>query len=55
MTSFGFEKIGITELKKCVNCKNVIEKEEFRDELSWEEYKISGLCQKCQDETVEKL
>ena len=28
MNSFGFEKIGITELKKCVNCKNVIEKQQ---------------------------
>ena len=31
----------------CVSCKNKVIK--FRDELSKKEYKISGLCQKCQD------
>lgn len=27
----------------------------FRDELSRKEYRISGLCQKCQDDTFNKL
>ncbi len=33
---------------KCPKCKDIITK--FRDELSLKEYKISGLCQECQDE-----
>ena len=24
-------------------------KEDFKDEISWREYNISGLCQKCQN------
>ena len=36
---------------KCPFCGKVIDPEkEFRDELSKREFKISGLCQKCQDE-----
>lgn len=33
---------------KCPLCKGAIT--EFRDEVSKREYKISGMCQKCQDE-----
>lgn len=33
---------------KCPFCENAIG--EFRDELSIKEFKISGLCQKCQDD-----
>jgi len=36
------------EQKKCPTCNNDIG--EFRDEISKKEYKISGMCQKCQDE-----
>ena len=32
---------------KCVTCGEDIT--EFRDELSISEYRISGMCQKCQD------
>ena len=32
----------------CISCKK--EAASFKDELSKREYKISGLCQKCQDE-----
>lgn len=34
---------------KCPFCRNDISENEFRDELSLKEFKISGLCQKCQD------
>ena len=35
----------------CAFCPNKITgREDFNDELSWKEYQISGLCQKCQDE-----
>lgn len=33
----------------CPSCKQKINPDEFRDELSAKEYNISGLCQKCQD------
>ena len=32
----------------CVFCKTSVGK--FKDELSESEYRISGMCQKCQDE-----
>jgi len=35
--------------KVCIWCGEKITG--FKDELSRKEYKISGLCQKCQDET----
>ena len=45
MKQLGFGKI--TE-GYCPICKDRVG--EFRDELSKEEYKISGMCQACQDE-----
>jgi len=38
------------EEKKCPFCKKPINEEEFRDKISRNEFKVSGLCQKCQDE-----
>ena len=37
------------EKRVCVFCGDEIKG--FKDELSWKEYSISGLCQKCQDKT----
>ena len=34
---------------KCPTCGKKIEMKEFRDELSLKEFKISYLCQACQD------
>lgn len=34
----------------CPFCKKIVNIDEFNDELSKKEYKISGLCQKCQDD-----
>lgn len=35
---------------RCPFCNKEINKEEFRNEISLKEFKISGLCQKCQDD-----
>ena len=35
----------------CVICKNPCNPENFKDDLSRQEYQISGMCQKCQDKT----
>ena len=35
---------------KCPFCGKEIKEDEFRDTLSVKEFKISGLCQECQDE-----
>ncbi len=43
------------ELNMCPICdKPIAEDEFFRDELSRKEFKISGMCQKCQDESFRK-
>ncbi len=39
---------------KCPTCKQPINVEEFRDELSWKEYEIAGMCQSCQDKVFEE-
>jgi len=40
------------EKGRCPFCKKKINPDiEFRDELSRKEFKISGLCQNCQDKT----
>lgn len=33
----------------CPDCGDKIEEDKFRDKLSYQEYLISGMCQKCQD------
>lgn len=43
------EKLKLVKEGKCPFCKTVVNDEDFRDELSRREFKISGLCQKCQD------
>lgn len=49
MKKLGFEKeVEKVEKGICPFCNKEIG--EFRDELSRREYKISGLCQECQDE-----
>ena len=39
---------------KCPICKKKINVNEYRNKLSWEEAKISGLCQQCQDKIFGK-
>ena len=48
---FGVSQTGAKEEGICVFCHEEIDMEDFRDGLSIKEFKISGLCQKCQDKT----
>lgn len=35
---------------KCPWCKSIkLKREDFKNEISWKEFGISGLCQECQD------
>lgn len=49
--SFGRSQTEAKEKKVCVFCGNEVKIEDFKDQLSIKEYRISGLCQKCQDDT----
>lgn len=51
MKELGFEKeVESVEQSVCPLCGWIVDESvEFRDELSKREFKISGLCQKCQD------
>ena len=38
----------------CVTCGSLkIQREDFKDDLSWREFLISHMCQECQDKTFE--
>ena len=39
------------EESKCSTCGKDIKIENFKDELSIKEYRISGMCQECQNKT----
>lgn len=45
------ETVKLVEAGICPFCHSKVDIKDFRDELSLKEYTISGLCQKCQDET----
>ena len=48
--NFGFYKeVKLVESGLCPFCHAKIDIKDFRDSLSLKEYKISGLCQICQD------
>lgn len=49
--AFGRSATEAKEKKICVFCGKPIKMEDFKDRLSIKEYEISGLCQKCQDDT----
>ena len=53
LRSFGFtEEVENLESGKCPFCGSMkTSRADFRDEISWREFKISGLCQKCQDKS----
>jgi len=36
---------------KCPTCGETIDLDDFKDDLSRREFRISGMCQKCQDKT----
>lgn len=51
MTQMGFGKeVEDVHNGICPSCQSPVDPTSFRDELSQREFKISGLCQKCQDE-----
>lgn len=45
------EMVDNFEKGLCSICGEKIQDNEFKDNLSKKEYKISGMCQKCQDKT----
>jgi len=45
---FGAE-VEQVESGNCPLCKSKIKMKDFKDDLSKREFKISGICQKCQD------
>ena len=49
--AFGRSPTEAREKGICVTCGKPIKMEDFKDQLSIKEYEISGLCQKCQDDT----
>jgi len=49
--AFGRSQTEAKEKGVCVYCGKSIKMEDFKDKLSIKEYGISGLCQKCQDDT----
>lgn len=48
-TIFDVDREQDINKNQCVFCKKQFNKTEFRDLLSLKEFKISGLCQECQD------
>jgi len=55
MKEVGFGKeVELIKEGKCPFCKEEIDLTKFRDDLSRREFKISGLCQDCQDKTFGK-
>lgn len=50
MRALGFgEEVTAVERSICPICGNAVDINEFRDKCSLREYRISGLCQSCQD------
>ena len=55
MKAMGFgDAVKLVEEGKCPFCEKKVNEAEFKDELSKKEFKISGLCQACQDKTFNK-
>lgn len=53
MRACGFgQEVDVVKQGLCPSCKKPISR--FRDDLSFKEYNISGLCQKCQDQVFGK-
>ena len=50
MKAAGFaDEVKLVEGSQCPFCKQAVSNDSFRDELSKREFRISGLCQVCQD------
>ena len=52
LTKLGFGKeLSLVDMGICPFCGKEVQPVDFKDELSIKEYKLSGLCQSCQDKT----
>ena len=50
MKQAGFSKeVEKVEQGLCPTCSKPIDKSKFRNEISLKEFRISGMCQECQD------
>ena len=47
--TFGMTDTEAHEQRICISCRGAVLHRHFRDEKSIKEYKISALCQGCQD------
>ena len=45
----GIDRLSAINTKLCGWCNLTVAADSFKDELSLKEYRISGLCQDCQD------
>ena len=55
MEKMGFgEEVKAVEGGQCPFCKKPVSNDSFRDALSLKEFRISGLCQVCQDEVFKE-
>ena len=50
LAGFG-EEVKLVEQGICPLCKEKVKMEDFKDELSVKEHKISGMCMACQVKT----
>jgi hypothetical protein len=49
LKALGFDRLGAIKAEVCTGCAESVGVDSFDDELSQREYRISGLCQKCQN------
>tara|TARA_Y100000310_G_C20628420_1_gene787226 strand:+ start:61 stop:246 length:186 start_codon:yes stop_codon:yes gene_type:complete len=50
MKAMGFgDQVNLVEKGKCPFCKKQVDPGKFKDELTLKEYRISGMCEECQD------
>jgi hypothetical protein len=49
----GIPRIEAIETMRCAKCLDEIFEDSFRDQVSKDEYEISGLCQPCQDNSYD--
>ena len=50
MKQLGFSDfVNAVESNKCPTCSKPIDATTFRNDISFKEFELSGMCQKCQD------
>ncbi len=50
MMALGYEEeVYLMKQGICPSCHEKVDTREFKDALSWKEFRISGLCMACQD------